>query len=129
MLNAGKLKSSKSYIKILEKAVGPLDKNLDSFSSIISGINSPKSFITTDFCGLKPSWYASGMILDNLSTEYPYTKSWLQRYGIWNNHSSDLIRNINGVILNPINVSSYNRNDPKGWRVPTSALFSTKAPS
>jgi len=122
ILNAGKLKSSKSYIKILERAVKPLDKDLDSLSSIISGINSPKSFITTDFWGLKPSWYASGMRYDNLSTAYPYTQSWVQQSGVWSQHVSDLVRNINGIILNPAYISLH-RGDPKSWKVDLNVDF------
>ena len=113
-VNAGKLKSSESYLKKLDKAIAPMNKNLDSLKSILNSIEASKSFVKTDFWGLQPAWYVKGSGAGVLTTSYPYSSKWLNKFDIWEKHSSGLVRNINGVVFTPINMRP-NRKDPTGW--------------
>jgi hypothetical protein len=116
-LQAAKVKSSDSYLKTFEAKVQPLAKNLDTLKTMLSSVQLSKSFVTTDFWGLEPSWYVSGTAPKKLTVSYPYASAWLNGYGIWKKYSSGLVRNINGVVLTPLNNRNmrFGRKDPRGW--------------
>lgn len=59
-LYAGKVKSSKSYLKKFEITIEPIGKDLDSLKDMLGGIEAKSSFVSTDFWGLKKTWYVKG---------------------------------------------------------------------
>lgn len=112
-LEASKIKSSESYLKKLDTTIKPLNKNLNYLKQMLNSVHKNDSLLTTDFWGLKPTWYVSGNEVEKLSTAYPFTESWVKGYGIWRRHSDSIVRNINGVILKP--VSESHRMSPRSW--------------
>ena len=111
-LYAAKVKSSQSYLKKVSSSLDAFSESFSKFKNTLSDINDPKSFVSTDFWGLKHGLYIHAP--NEINTQYPFAKRWLRPWNNYEKYSSRYVRNINGVIFSP--TSGIRGSDiPKSW--------------
>ena len=127
-LDASKVINSESYLKnSLSEKVIALGEKIEKAHETLQLIqySDTNSLVKTDFWGMKPAWYVSDLYGTSITTNYPYSESWIRATESsyerpWYNHRANLVRNINGVILNPIDSryirDTYKKERARGWR-------------
>ena len=99
-LQAAKVKSSKTYLKKIDTELQNFGKEFDSFKYTLKSASQKKSFLSTDFWGIKHSLYVENSY-GVITNRYPFTETWLSKWGAYEQYASNYMRNIKGVVLTP----------------------------
>lgn len=103
--HAGKLKTAKSFLPVLEQSAKQVETQIDQLDAYLKGIGQTGSFLTTDFWGTSPAWYLNPNHT-GVTSHYPFHKI-LDSSLRGDKRDSLFVRKIKNVVLSPLKVDTW----------------------